>query len=135
MAQVTVSGVDGPDGLKALAADLDRAAAVAPAVARQVVQRGALNIKTDWRREWSGLSHAPALHRAVGYDTWVTASGAAAEIGPDTDKRQGYLGNVAEYGTVNNAPHPGGAPALERERPRFAKALEDVAADELERRR
>lgn len=114
------------------AADLDAAAAAAPGEVRKVVQRGALNIKTDWRRRWTGLAHAPRLPYAVTYDTREMPGGASAEIGPDKDKPQGALGNIVEYGTVNNAPIPGGAPALAAEAPRFERALEDLAVRLLE---
>lgn len=135
MAHVTVTGINGPDGLKSLASAFDNAARVAPEQARKVVQKGLLNIKSDWRSEWTGLSNAPALASAVTYDTVQAGDRVSGEAGPDTDRRQGDLGNLVEYGSVNNAPHPGGLPALERERPRFAKALADLAAAELERRR
>jgi len=101
-----------------------------PAV-RGVVQKGALNIKTDWRRAWSGHPHAPALPSAVTYDSKATATSASAEIGPDKHKRQGSLGNLFEYGSVHNAPIPGGAPAVAKELPRFERALEDLAAKGL----
>lgn len=125
--RVTVSGLDGAHGLEYLAGELEEAAAAAPAEVRKVVQRGALNVKRDWRKAWSGLSNAPALPYAVGYDTSETPTGAVAEIGPDKDKAQGALGNLIEYGSVNNAPHPGGAPALRAEEPKFLRALEDLA--------
>jgi hypothetical protein len=129
--QVTITGVTGASGLDGLAADLNRAAQVAPAAARKVVQAGAFNIKRDWRAAWSGLAHAPSVGRAVTYDTVVTATGATAEIGPDKALRQGALGNLIEFGSINNAPHPGGAPALEAEQPRFERALEQVALEAL----
>lgn len=131
--QVKVTGVDGANGLEALAADLERAADMAPAEVRKVVGKGALNIKTDARRRVEGLAHAPAYPRAITYDTAVTPAGASAEIGPDKSKRQGSLGNVIEYGSVNNPPHPHLAPALQAERPRFEKALEDLAVKSLDR--
>lgn len=122
-----ISGIDGADGLKALIADLEREARVAPAEARKVVQKGAQNIKTDWRRRWSGHPHAPRLPSAVGYDTRILGPLCEAEIGPDKDKPQGALGNLFEYGSVKNAPIPGGAPALEAERPKFEAAMEGLA--------
>ena len=112
--------------LDRLIRDLDGAADTVRRDVRAVVAKGALNIKTATQRRWTGLSNAPALARAVTYDTKFTPTGASAEIGPDTEKRQGDLGNVIEYGTVNNPPHPGLAPSLEEEEPRFAKALEDL---------
>ncbi|MEU8186011.1 hypothetical protein [Micromonospora carbonacea] len=118
--------------LHLLAVDLDEAAAAAPAEVRKVVQKGALNIKTDWRRRWSGHPHARRLPYAVTYDTKETSTGSSAEIGPDKDKPQGALGNLFEFGSVNNAPIPGGIPAAAAEKPRFEKALEDLAVRLLE---
>jgi hypothetical protein len=88
MGSVRVTGIDGPDGLKSLAADFDEAARVAPERTRQVVQKGLLNIKNDWRREWTGLSNAPSLAGAVTYPAIVdpswssTASMSTGRIGP-----------------------------------------------------
>jgi hypothetical protein len=117
--------------------DLARALEAAPDEARKqvrpVVAKGALNVKTAWRKSWAGLSSAPALAGAVTYDVRSTTVGAAAEIGPDVAKRQGYLGNLIEYGSVNNRPRPGGRPAAEAEEPRLAKALEDLGAQAVER--
>lgn len=120
------------DGLDELAADLDRAAEEMPDEARKVVVRGCVNIKADWRRRWSGLAHAPAIPRAITYDVAVSGSVITGEVGPDKAKRQGALGNLLEFGSVKNAPIPGGAPALEAETPRYIKALEDLAARLIE---
>lgn len=127
MGLVTVTGIDGPDGLQILAADLAREAKIAPAEARKVVQRGALNIKTDWRKRWTGYKHAPRLPYAITYDTRQLGGRIDAEIGPDKDKPQGALGNLFEYGSLNNAPIPGAAPALRTEQPKFEKAMEGLA--------
>lgn len=117
--------------LVALAHDLDRAAGVTPAEARKVVAKGALNIKTDARKLSSGISHAPAYPRSISYDTYDTPTGAWAEIGPDKSRPQGALGNLFEYGSVNNAPIPHMAPAAETERPKFEKALEGLGVKSL----
>ena len=109
-----------------LARDLDAGGDVVRAGVRPVVAKGCLNIKTATQRRWTGLSNAPLLARAVTYDTHLTPTGAWGEVGPDVTKKQGYLGNIEEYGTVNNAPHPGLAPSLAEEDPRFAKALGDL---------
>ena len=111
---------------------LVNAAGVAPVEARKVVAKGALNIKTDARQRATGLSHAPAYPRVITYDTHVTLTGAWAEIGPDKDKRQGALGNLIEYGSVNNPPHPHMGPAADTERPKFEKAMEAIAVGPLE---
>lgn len=118
-------------GLRELIADLEKAEHIDPAV-RGVVARGALNIKKDWATRWSGIAHAPALPRAITYDTTVQRDSVSAEIGPDKDRSQGALGNIIEFGTSKNSPIPGGLPALAAEEPKFLKALADVAAKALE---
>lgn len=114
-------------GLNEITADLNAAPLRAQLGARAVVEKGALNIKNSWRSTWSGLSHAPSLGAAVTYDINVTSHGVEAEIGPDKSLPQGALGNLLEYGSRNNAPIPGGGPALDRELPGFAEAMEKLA--------
>lgn len=129
--------ITGSDDLRALSADFDEAGRVAPEKVHAVVQKGCLNIKNDWRRTWDSLGNLPALPRSITYDTDVTGTKVVGEVGPEHGRRQAELAHLIEfeYGSTKNAPKPGGAPALERERPRFEKALEDLAADGLERGR
>lgn len=130
MPSVTFDGRD----LVALTRDIERAAAIAPAAAGKVVEKAAVNIKADARRRVSGIAHAPAYPNSIGYDTvHITRTGAQTEVGPDKNKRQGALGNILEYGTRKNAPIPHLAPAGEAEEPRFARAMEELAAKVLER--
>lgn len=135
--KVRVEGLEGPNGLKALSADLDRAAQVSPIEVRKVVAKGALNIKKDWQARWSGHPKIKMLPGTVNYDTELTAGGATAEIGPDRSRRGAALANLIEYefGGVHSSPIPGGAPALEAEKPRFEKALGDLEVRLLEGRR
>ena len=115
------------EGLNELIDALDNAAKVTPEQIRKVVARGALQIKKDWQQRWSGHSYIPALPYAVSYDTKLSVGGGSAEIGPDKGRPQGPLGNLIEFGSENNAPIPGGQPALDAEAPRFEKALGDLA--------
>jgi hypothetical protein len=119
------------DEVAAVADILTQAAGVAAAGARAVVAKGALNIKTDSRRRISGHPRLRALPAAITYDSHETGSTIWAEIGPDKNKRQGALGNIPEFGTPKNAPMPYMLPAGEAERPRFEKAMEDLAAKAL----
>lgn len=119
-------------GLTELARDLAEADDVAVREVRQVVSRGALNIKQEWQRRWSGIGHAPHIPRAVTYDTRFSGDSAEAEIGPDKGRRQGALGNILEFGTSKNAPIPGGLPALQHEEPKFVRALEDAGGKVLD---
>ena len=122
---------ESPD-LQRLAVDFDEAAQIAPAEARKVVAKGALNIKRDAQRRVTGLAHAPAYPRAITYDSHETPAGGWAEIGPDKEKRQGALGNVLEFGTVKNPPRPHMAPAADAELPRFEKAMGGLAEKAIE---
>lgn len=120
--------------LNALAATLEgQRGAVGREVSR-VVKRGAQNIKGESRRLASGLAHAPLYPFSIGYDIEGDGRFGSVEaiIGPDKDRPQGALGNILEYGTVNNAPFAHLGPALDREGPRFEKAIADAAVDGLE---
>jgi len=120
--------------LKAFTRDLERAARIMPAEAAKVVAKAAVNIKKDARRRVSGLKHAPAYPFSITFDdVQRTGTYAKTEVGPDKDKRQGALGNILEYGSVHNHPHPHLAPAAEAEEPRFARAMDALAAKALER--
>ncbi|MEU5664758.1 hypothetical protein [Streptomyces longwoodensis] len=99
--------------------------------ARQVVARGAINVKRDWRANAraSGRKHAGRLYPStVGYD--LAAYGPdiwAATIGPDKGGPQGPLGAILEYGSVKNPPHNDGGRALAAELPRFEAQMELLA--------
>lgn len=123
---VTVSG------LHELEDDLQKAVDESIERTEKVVSKGALQIKNATKQGWSGFAHAPALPNAVTYDIDVSGTVVSAEIGPDKAKRQGALGNLLEFGSVNNAPRPALNPALDAEEPRFIKALEDLEVHLLE---
>jgi hypothetical protein len=112
-----------------------RAAArgVAPE-ARKVLNRAALNVKTDAQRRASGIRYAPAYPRSITYDVDWRGDAGRAEVGPDKDRRQGALGNVLEYGIAsqNTLPHPHLGPALDAEVPNFEKYLGDLGEELLE---
>lgn len=121
--------------LAQLAADFARAAVTIGEVARPVLQASAERIREEWRHTWpwSGSTHLPYMTRAgpglgmrVSYNTKVTPVGAEAEIGPRKEGA-GALANLIEFGSINNSPHPGGAPALAKEAPRFEAELVLIA--------
>lgn len=116
------------DDVTRLVIDLEAAiGATVPAVTG-VVSKGALNVKTSAARRISGHPHLPSYPQSISYDLFTLPGSVRAEIGPDKDKRQGALGNIPEFGTVNNAPLPHLGPALEEEAPRFERALADLGA-------
>lgn len=111
-----------------LAAALLKAAAAAVGETRAVVQKGALNVKNEARV--NVLRSAPTnnayAHNAITYDTEIGKTTVGAEIGYDKNRRGGALGNILEYGSVNNPPHRDLGRALDAEEPRFEKALGDA---------
>lgn len=114
-------------GMGSLQKDMLRAVTRAPAETTAVVAKGALNIKNDWRRRWSGHPHIKAIPRFINYDIWPGPFATSAEIGPVKNSPQGPLAALIEYGSVNNPPIPGGAPALDAEAPKFEAAIAALA--------
>ncbi|MFI9332009.1 hypothetical protein ACIGZJ_31260 [Kitasatospora sp. NPDC052868] len=119
--------------LEALVADLARSADEADRQARQVVSKGALNIKRDWRANARASSgrHAPHYPGSIGYDLDSAPGSTSAVIGPDKDAKQGALGNILEYGTSQQGGHNDGGRALMSEEARFIAAVEALTRDLL----
>lgn len=117
-----------------LAKDLAVAAPAGQAAAKAVTSRGALNVKRNAARLISGNSYAPYYPKSISYDTTVKDGMVVAEIGPDKSRqgRQGALGNILEYGTVNNAPIPHLGPALDSEEPKFVEYLGKAVEEALD---
>lgn len=122
-------------GLNELIDDLRTARDDAVEETKKIVGRGCLNIKKQAQatiRAASTRGYLPHYPRAITYT--VTAEGfvATGEIGPDADRLQGGLGRILEFGTVNNAPIPHLAPALDAEVPVFERYLEELGVRLLE---
>lgn len=103
--------------LNRLEADLGKAGFRAAAAVNTTTVVAANKIKTLARSFITGLAHAPAYPYSITYDVEWDLSGVEAEIGPDKSKTQGALGNLLEYGSMNNPPNPHMGPALDREAP------------------
>ena len=116
--------------LDKLAVDLGDAADVIPNV-KKAVQVNSNKVKSAWRNKLQGSSTLPALPYAVSYDVEVNAGGVEGEIGFDKDKPQGALGNVSEYGTMNNAPRGFGLASLEENQADFVEGIEKAIDDTL----
>lgn len=117
------------DGAAELKHDLNEAQQELRKDLKQVTSKGALNIKNDWAKRWREYAaYLPHLPRAINYDLDVRDGGlwVEAEIGVDQSKRQHSIGHILELGSVHNAPHPGGAPALKAEEPRYEQAIQDL---------
>lgn len=117
--------------ITAFADAITKASGAADKDCEKVVFRGAMQIKKDAARRIRGHRRLRKLPWSIDFDMYRSLKGPAAEIGPNHAKGQGALGNVAEYGTINNPPMPFMRPAAEAEQPRFEKAVEDLAVKAL----
>lgn len=119
-----------------LAADLGQIPANAGVLVSKAVEVTARNIRDHWREGASGMRHAPAYPSSITYDmssfTGFGVTVLQAEIGPDKDRTQGALGNLIEYGSINNPPQGQGQAALEANVDDFEKGL-DMALETAER--
>lgn len=94
--------------------------------AEGVVAKGSLNVKTDARRMAPHGPHTPNYRESISYDIRRGDGWVEGEIGPVAGRRQRGLGNLIEYGSPNNPPHPHLEPALDLEEPRFAAAAQAI---------
>lgn len=124
--------VDNTD-LSRLVSTLSMAVYDAPKETRKVVSKGAVNVKSGWRKSWSGHPHIALLPPAIGYDVSQTLLAVAAEIGPEASTPQAPIAHLIEFGSPKSAPLPGGLAALAAEEPRFVSELEKLAVGLLER--
>lgn len=112
--------------LERWAREIRAAAAMLPREGAKIVKRGAQNIKDDWQRRMRARErhgHIPHLPKAIGYDVRQTKYEVTATIGPDKNKKQGPLGHLLEFGSVNNPPHNDGGAALRAEAPNFYREI------------
>lgn len=109
-------------GWKELGDDMGTAAERVVEDGKKIVGKGCNNIKKQAQgiiRGNSPRGYLPHYPRAIGYDVTAHAADIIGEVGPDANKKQGGLGRIIEYGTVNNAPIPHLSPSLDAELPRF----------------
>lgn len=114
---------------RALAADMREYPARLQRHVRDVVTRGAANIKRDLRAQMGASRHFKGISRSIDYDVrpfgFGNRGGYEAEIGPRKGSGEaGALANIAYFGSSRG----GGtvedpARALEREAPGFERAL------------
>lgn len=110
--------------VRQMAVTLGRAdrSVVAPLAA--VVAETATAARDILREDAKGHPKARHFPNSITHDV----RGLAAEIGPDKNRRQGALGNLLYFGSVNNAPVlPAPSTALERVRPLFEAGIAEAA--------
>lgn len=98
---------------------------VAPMIA--VVTKSSNSVKDAMRNDAKGIGHAPHFPNSITADVKVKVGLIEGEVGPDKGLTQGALGNILYFGTSNNGPVININGPLDREGPRFQKAVEDAA--------
>ncbi len=125
-----------PDGfeidtteLQKLAADITASVPIAAGKVRAAVQFSAFRIKAQAITNARGIAggHARLYPTSITYDVKASRSGVEAEVGPERGRPQWGLGNLLEFGSSNNAPHPHLSPALDSETDGFVRAVEKIA--------
>lgn len=107
----------------------------APDAFRDVVKRGGVQIKLDWKRRWreaSHIGHIPHLIRWVGFDVSEKGPVFSVEVGVKSGLPQSRLASFIEYGTLTSAPHPAGQLSLDAEVPNMEHWAGKVAVELLE---
>lgn len=112
-----------------LAVDLSQAPGRIQRKAPKVMQVGAYKIKQEMQSDFSGHGHLPHLGHKVNYDR-RDALGLSYEIGIDKGG-QGDLGNIAAYGSSNNAPVADKNAGLRKELPMIVFHLGGAAEDSV----
>jgi hypothetical protein len=110
-------------GLTELVVDLDKVTSRLEPEVMAVLGKAGLAIKRGTQRRWGRLRHLKKLAGLVSYDVAHGIGKVYVEVGPQ-HVGQGELANVAEFGTVNNAPIPALSPELDIEEPKTVAALD-----------
>ena len=116
-----------------LAADLgDVKNNIGPYV-NSAVQRTSHRISDAWEEKLQGSEYLPHLGGAVSYDVSVFqgfgVSVIESEIGFDKGRTQGPLGNISEFGSINNPGRGYGLASLEENQDDFDRGLAAAAED------
>lgn len=122
-------------GLVELKSDFQKAVDEATSGAEKVTGAGCNQIKKTARRivrERSHRGYLPHYPLSIGYDVRTSGTVVTGEVGPESAMSQGGLGRIVENGSVNNAPIPHLAPALDQEEPAFAHYMEELGVRLLE---
>ena len=88
--------------LEDFARELDHQGAKVVLAQRQVVKKGALNVKQRLQREADGHPHAPRMPQSITFDVELDGDEIVADIGPE----KGGAGSLAFYWLGNSKTGP-----------------------------
>jgi hypothetical protein len=92
----------------------------------KATEQSSRRIRNQMRSDARGIGHAPHFPRSITDEVSATFGRISAEIGPDKEKKQGALGNILYFGTSKNGPVVDINGPLDREAPRYEKAIADA---------
>ena len=127
-----------------LSADLTHLPAIQARYLVPAMETTGRSIRDTARENASGMAHAPQFPYSITYDFVGDTHGGGAlgafiggrgaydlelEVGPDKERPQGALGNLFEYGSVNNAPMGIMHGALQANEPELERGISAAVED------
>lgn len=122
----------GAAGLEGFAIELNDAAGAAPKRAKQIVQKSVDKVQKDWRKFYRATEKyfaAPYYPRAITTTVRHADGAIVGDVGPDKNKKQGPLGNLIEFGSINNFGQHEGEAALDLEREKFVRRIGNMGVN------
>lgn len=118
--------MSGADEIMALAADFGKASFAVGKAMHEVYKTSADDFADDWSDNARATSGAHGVHYpdSITAEMKMALGGVAAEIGPETGRKQGSMGRGFEYGSRNQPPHLDGARALPAAEARLARGAD-----------
>lgn len=118
--------------LRELIVDLGKAPGKAVKPLDAVVEKAAMNIKTDLNDQASGSKHFKGIAGAVTYDSTTSIGRISYEVGPDKARRGGALWNIFLFGGSNGGGGSGDLDGpVDAEEPRMIENIEKVVKGAL----
>lgn len=108
-----------------LAGDITEIGAKAVPAARVAIAEGAKTIEAAWRNDAARLhdSHAKYYADSIDSELVFDLGGISADVGPNSAKKQGFLGKILEFGGERSPAYLTGLGALERSEVPVEKAI------------
>lgn len=91
-----------------------------------VIDKGALNVKTEMIADVSASRHFKGMARSITYDKQNTRGVIRREVGPDKGRRGGALGNIYYFGTSRGGGSGDIEKPLNSEEPRLLSAMQSL---------
>lgn len=108
-----------------LARDFTQISARAIPAARTAMQAGGKAFETAWRNDAHALhdSHAKFYPDSIDSELTFSVSSINVDVGPNTAKKQGFLGKILEFGGERSPAYMTGLKALDRSEAAIEKAV------------